>query len=75
MLEGIEPPKRKYICSVGKALAELEQSDSRILQEAINDIDKWTSYGLSVVLKERGLVIHDKAIRNHRAKGCQCWKT
>lgn len=75
MLEGMKPPKRIYTCSVGQALANLEQSDSRILQEALDDVDKWSGYGLSTALKERGLVLHDKAIRNHRAKGCQCWKT
>ncbi len=75
VLEGLEPKPRRYECKVGTTLKSLEQVDREILEEALADWQKWSSYSLSQALAKRGVNIYDKAIRKHREGICSCSKT
>ena len=72
MLEGIEPVKSGYRCTVGDALARLDSDDVVVLLAALSDEDKWSAWGLSKVLKTRGVSLGDTPIRNHRQALCRC---
>jgi hypothetical protein len=72
MLEGIEPAKTGYRCTVGDALARLDSDDVVVLLAALADEDKWSAWGLSKVLKSRGVLIGDTPIRSHRQRLCRC---
>jgi hypothetical protein len=50
----------------------LEPTDKKILESAVADDKKWTSYGLHAALKARGLKLNDKAINKHRQGDCSC---
>jgi hypothetical protein len=42
MLEGLEPPKNRAVfCKVNDVMNELEESDVKILQEALDDTERW----------------------------------
>ena len=53
-------------------LNELDESDRKILQEALDDPKKWSPYGLHHALKLRGIKLNDKAISKHRSGECSC---
>lgn len=72
LLDGLEPNRREYPCNVEKVLAELEEADRKILQEALDDQRKWSAYGLHYALKLRGIALNDKAISKHRSGECSC---
>jgi len=72
LLEGLEPNRREYPCNVDNVLNELDESDRKILQEALDDPKKWSPYGLHHALKLRGIKLNDKAISKHRSGECSC---
>jgi len=72
MLEGIVPPKPVYRCSVADAMSKLDESDKAVLVAALADEVTWSAWGLSKVLKSRGVVIGDTPIRAHRLGSCRC---
>jgi hypothetical protein len=72
VLEGIQPKKRKYPCSVNKLLENLDEPDVTILRDAINDSETWNAWALHKALKERNIILNDKAIKKHREGTCSC---
>lgn len=72
LLEGLEPNRRVYPCNVKTLLDELDESDRKILEEALADRKKWSPYGLHHALKLRGIKLNDKAITKHRSGECSC---
>ena len=72
LLDGLEPNRREYPCNVDNVLNELDESDRKILQEALDDQKKWSPYGLHHALKLRGIKLNDKAISKHRSGECSC---
>lgn len=72
MLENLEPNQRYYRCNVNELVNSLEPADKKILEDAIADEKKWTSYGLHAALKARGIKLNDKAINKHRLGECSC---
>ena len=74
MLEGLEPPKRIYSCRVRSVLETLDAKDKKIFEVAIQSFDLWPARTLSNALKQRGLVLSDGAIAQHRKGSCSCGK-
>lgn len=75
MLEGLKPPpNRAYFCRVAQVLAELDDSDKGILEQALADHQSWPAKTLQHALKERGLSLADTTISKHRKALCQCGK-
>jgi hypothetical protein len=72
MLEGLTPPERVFPCRVRTVREELDESDSRIFFDAVNDMNTWSNHGLSDALALRGVQISEKAIRKHRSGLCSC---
>lgn len=73
MLEGLTPPTRNpRSCKVGSIAAGLNETDRKILLDAVMDEDKWPVKTLSKALRERGLEISDSPIYNHRNRTCAC---
>jgi len=57
---------------VNTLLTHLEEPDVTILRDAINDPDTWNAWALHKALKERQIILNDKAIKKHREGGCSC---
>lgn len=75
MLEGLKPPPNKaYYCRVSQVLAELDQADQEILDQAIADYRSWPAKTLQKALRERGLTLADTTITKHRNQLCACAK-
>ena len=74
MLEGMKPVQRVFVCAVNRIKDTLSDNDQQILMAAINDADTWPAKTLDRALRQRGVVLSDSAITNHRRKGCACWK-
>jgi len=73
MLEGLKPPpNRTYFCRVAQVLAELDQADKDILNQALSDTQSWPAKTLSNALRERNLSLADTTITRHRQQICQC---
>ena len=72
MLEGIVPAKPVYRCTVGDTLSTLDDVDRVVLFAALADEATWSAWGLSKVLKSRGVALGDTPIRNHRLGACRC---
>ena len=72
MLEGIVPAKPVYRCSVADVMSKLDESDTAVLVAALADEVTWSAWGLSKVLKSRGVALGDTPIRNHRLGACRC---
>jgi hypothetical protein len=74
MLDGLEPPKRVFSCRVRSVLETLDAKDKKIFEVAIQSFDLWPARTLSTALKQRGLVLSDGAIAQHRKGSCSCGK-
>lgn len=72
MLEGLTPNKRIYECRVLVVRSELDDSDRKILDDALADEKTWSAYALSKALIGRGIIVQDKAIKKHRDGLCIC---
>lgn len=75
MLEGLTPATYDKKCLVGRTLDTLEKPDAKILQDALDDRERWTSNALEVALSGRGIKLGDGTIRKHRDKVCLCSRT
>lgn len=73
MLEDLKPPVRKYSCKVASIAADLNETDSAIFVNAVND-PNWQFKSLSNALANKGLVIVDTSIAKHRRKQCSCFR-
>jgi hypothetical protein len=74
MLENLQPPDSSRSCRIGSILADLDKNDKTILSDALNDPVRWSSHGLMIALKERGISVSIHPILNHRRGICKCSK-
>jgi hypothetical protein len=72
MLEDLQPPKRVFNCKVRTTLNELSDSDKKILEAAIGDVQSWPANTLSNELRARGIILVDTTITKHRQGICSC---
>jgi hypothetical protein len=75
ILDGMEPVLLVRPCKVRRILESLEKDDCKLLEAAMADRTKWTSYGLSRALAERGIDIKADTLAVHRRGECSCLKT
>ena len=75
MLEGLKPGPDSKSCRIGTILSDLEETDRNILKDALADTGRWTSHGLMVALKQRGIHVSIHPIINHRRGICKCSRT
>jgi hypothetical protein len=75
MLEDLVPPDNGRGCRVKAVLASLEPNDRQVLEDALADTGRWSSHGLMVALKQRGVQLSVHPIINHRKGICKCSKT
>jgi hypothetical protein len=76
MLEGLEPPKNRAVfCKVNDVMNELEESDVKILQEALDDTERWKHKTLSNALRAKGVSLADTTISKHRLRVCACYRS
>ena len=75
MLEGMKPAKSNvFRCKIDTSLKELEQTDSKILADAVDDYKTWPAQTLSIALRKRGVIISDLTIGRHRKRVCACYR-
>lgn len=75
MLENLQPPKRNFGCKVGKILDDLNDTDRKVLENALNtDKSIWPAKTLSNELAKRGVHLVDTTITKHRTKQCWCYR-
>ena len=76
MLEGLEPPKNRAVfCKVSDVMNELEESDVKIMQEALDDTERWKHKTLSNALRAKGVSLADTTISKHRLRVCACYRS
>lgn len=75
MLQDLTPPPTSRGCRIGAVLSELDSSDRKILEDALADTGRWSSHGLMVALKQRGVDVSIHPIINHRKGLCKCSRT
>lgn len=73
MLEGLTPPVIGRSCKVATEAAKLSDSDKKILLDAVADKDRWPVKTLSRALSERGIMLSETPITNHRQRTCVCF--
>lgn len=75
MLEGLAPEKDSRGCKIATIMGELSPEDRTILEAALNDKARWSSHGLMVALRQRGLELSITPIISHRKGHCKCSRT
>jgi hypothetical protein len=75
ILEGLEPPVKRWSCKTRSILENLDKADRAILELALADSEKWTNGGLARALAERGIDIKADTLAIHRRGQCSCLKT
>ena len=74
LLDGFEPIIAMRSCKTRSVLESLDKEDRKILEEALADRKKWSTYGLSKALAERGIIIKGDTLGIHRRGECSCLK-
>ena len=75
MLENLAPRKSKSeYCKIAQVLQKLDESDAKILTDALDAPEIWSAKGLSTALRERGLSIADTTLSKHRNRLCACYR-
>lgn len=75
MLEGLTPPKPKTVyCKIDEWLKKLDEKDTQILIDALNDVQGWPHSTLSRALRAKGVDVSDTTIGKHRHKDCACYR-
>lgn len=72
MLENLEPVKPIRSCKIRTILEQLDESDQKILVDALADRGKWQDYPLSKALESRGIHVSPNSISKHRDRTCSC---
>jgi len=76
MLESLEnyrnSPGGKGSCRIKSLRAELGEEDARILDNALEDTDGFTTNALHRGLRDAGVVLSYHAVYRHRNKICAC---
>lgn len=72
MLEGLTPPVRqKGKCKAQRLIDLLPPKDADLLQSFLDD-PAWVAETLSRSLRDRGVTLGAKTIREHRESRCFC---
>lgn len=74
ILDGLEPVPLLRPCKVRRILESLDKEDRKVLETAIADRNKWTSYALSRALSVRNIDIKADTLSIHRRGDCSCSK-
>lgn len=74
LLDDLAPHKQVRPCRVRTLLGELETSDKKILQAALEDEIKWPDHTLYKALKRKNVSLSADAISRHRTGVCSCSK-
>ena len=72
MLEGLEPVKIIRTCKVRTLKEGLSDSDAKLLDGYLADVDTWTPHRLAKALGSKGLKIDHRQIAQHRDSMCSC---
>lgn len=76
MLEGLTPPENKSVfCKVKETLSSLDDSDRKILEDALADTERWKHKTLSNALRTKGVSLADTTISKHRLRVCACFRS
>jgi hypothetical protein len=75
LLDGFEPVVPLRNCKTRAVLESLDKEDRKILEAALADRKKWSSYGLSKALADRGIIIKGDTLGIHRRGECSCLTT
>jgi len=76
MLEGLTPPESKSVyCKVKETLSSLDDSDRKILEDALADTERWKHKTLSNALRTKGVSLADTTISKHRLRVCACFRS
>lgn len=59
-------------CKIVRFMETLEEADRKILDEALADTFKWSTHGLHVALRQKGIDIGYQTIYRHRKMTCSC---
>jgi hypothetical protein len=74
LLDGMQPAHLVSVCKVTLIVNSLDDNDAKILVEALNDLQKWTSHSLSNALNARGLTVTRETLATHRRRACRCYR-
>jgi len=72
LLEDLKPEGYTPPCKLRLLAETLEESDAKILMDAVNDTKTWGSTALRNALVKRGVKASDKSIQRHRDGRCDC---
>jgi hypothetical protein len=75
LLDGMQPSSQVAVCKVTLIVNSLEDNDAKILTEALNDLQKWSSHSLANALTTRGLIITRETLATHRRQACRCYRS
>ena len=74
LLEGLEKKKRVYTCRVRTFRETLEDSDKKILDDAMTS-GEFTPHELSLALLDKGVKLSRDSLKRHMKGVCSCLKT
>lgn len=73
MLEDLKPYERVRTCRIRTILdEELNEKDRAIFEKAIGDLEGYPHNYLARMMTEKGILLSDKSVTNHRQKRCSC---
>lgn len=72
MLEDLEPPGNSRTCKIRRILADLDEKDRAILEDALTDQMRWSANALAQALRQRGIFVSVHPILSHRKGICRC---
>lgn len=67
-------PRKAEICKLAKFMQTLDKDDQEILSAALANQHKWSTNGLHVALRQKGVNIGYQVIYRHRTGTCSCEK-
>lgn len=71
-LDDLLPVNRRGRCKVMSVMESLDSADREILWHAVKDTAKWSTHGLHVALRQKGVEIGYQSLYRHRAGTCSC---
>jgi hypothetical protein len=69
----MNPTGRQYSCKMRTILESLNETDHKILAEALES-PLWNNSALTTALNERGLKVSRYSVDSHTRKQCSCWR-
>lgn len=75
LLDGLQPAHLVAVCKVTVIVNSLEDRDAKIMTEALDDLEKWSSHSLAAALNARGINITRETLATHRRKACRCYRS